>query len=56
MKHEEECFMRYPNIERWVEKMWRSHVFLTKFSVFDVASQGIVNSWRNFKAKVHQVL
>ena len=55
MKHEE-CSVRYPNAERWVEKTWRNQVFLTNFSVFDVASQGIDNSWTNFKAKVHQVL
>ena len=34
IKHEEECFIRYPNTEKWVEKMRCSRVFLTNFEVF----------------------
>ena len=33
MKHEEECFIRYPNTEKCVEKTRRSRVFLTHFEV-----------------------
>ena len=31
MKHEEECFITYPNTEKCVEKTKRSRVFLTHF-------------------------
>ena len=34
MKHEEECFITYPNTEKCVEKTRRSRVFLTHFEVF----------------------
>ena len=57
IKHEEECFIRYPNTEKWVEKTWRSQVFFffnqlrnvwisdeTFFRVFDIASQSINDS------------
>ena len=55
IKHEEECFIRYPNTEKWVEKTKRSRVFFnqlrsvwisdeTFFRVFDIASQSINDS------------
>ena len=34
MKHEEDCFIRYPNTEKWVEKKRPGRVFLTDFEVF----------------------
>ena len=34
MKHEEECFITYPNTDKCVEKTRRSRVFLTHFEVF----------------------
>ena len=46
IKHKEECFIRYLNTEKWVEKTRRSRFFYTNFEVFDIASQGIDNSWR----------
>ena len=33
IKHKEECFIRYPNTEKWVEETRRSRVFLTNFEV-----------------------
>ena len=62
VKHEEECFIRYPNTEKWVEKPGRSRVFFnqlrslwisneTLFGVFDIASPSIDNSWRKPKQK-----
>ena len=61
-QHNEECFITYPNTEKWVEKMRRNRVFFnqlpsvwisdeTLFRVFDVASQSINNSSRNSKQK-----
>ena len=59
IKHEEECFIRYPNTKKWVEKeaqlsflnqlrsVWISDE--TLFRVFDIASQNIDNSWRKSK-------
>ena len=52
---EEECFIRYPNTEKWVEKTRRNRVFFnqlrsvwisdeTFFRVFDIASQSINDS------------
>ena len=41
IKHKVECFIRYLNTEKWAEPS-----FLTNFEVFDIASQGIDNSWR----------
>ena len=62
IKHEEECFIKYPNTEKWVEKMRGSRVFLnqiqsvwisdeTLFRIFNIASQGIDNSWRKSNQK-----
>lgn len=42
-----QCFIRYPNTEKWVEKTGRSRVFLTNFRVFDIASRIINNPYRN---------
>jgi len=58
IKHEEGCFIRYP--QKKVVKTRRSRVFFnqlrsvwisdeTLFRVFDIASQSINNSWRNSK-------
>ena len=60
IKHEEVCFIRYPNTEKWVKKnetqrssfiqlrrVWISDE--TLFRVFDIASQSIDNSWRKSK-------
>ena len=34
IKHEEECFIRYPNTEKWVEKTRRSPVFFNQLRSF----------------------
>ena len=55
INHKEECFIRYPNTEKWIEKTRRSRVFLnqlrsvwisneTFFRVFAIASQSINNN------------
>ena len=65
IKHnKEECFIRYPDTKKWVEKTRRSRVFFltnfevslnicdeTLFRVFDIASQIINNSQRKSKQK-----
>ena len=43
IKHEEECFIRYPNAEKRVEKTRRSRVFFNQLRVFDIAPQRINN-------------
>ena len=52
----EECFIRFPNTEKWFEKIrhsirgvWKSEEKL--FCMFDIAYQIINNSWRNSKHK-----
>ena len=34
ISHEEECFIRYPNMEMWLEKQGAAKFFLTHFKVF----------------------
>ena len=60
IKQKEECFIKYPNTQKWVEKCGASRVFFyqlasvlisdeTQFRVFDIAFQSINNSWRKSK-------
>ena len=52
IKHEEECFIRFANTEKGVEKTKRDQVFFNQLrsdwksdeTLFDIASQTISNS------------
>ena len=65
IKHEEECFIRFPNTEKWVGEtrpnflsqlrdVWKSDE--TLFRVFDMASQAIDNPWRDSKQKFTKLI
>ena len=57
MKHKEECFIRYPNTEKWVEKTRRSKIVakqsvLFPLNEFLVSKETVVlRRWERSKQK-----